>query len=100
MSFQAYLDNIEQKTGKTPREFIEMAAALGYHRPETKATEILAWLKAEFDLGRGHGMAIVHILKHGETISDTHVGTQTAHSDPTNKLDLEGKRSKLSVRQS
>jgi hypothetical protein len=25
MSFQAYLDNIEEKTGKTPNEFIAMA---------------------------------------------------------------------------
>lgn len=25
MSFQAYLDNIEAKTGKTPNEFIAMA---------------------------------------------------------------------------
>ena len=26
MSFQAYLDNIEDKTGLTPRQFIELAA--------------------------------------------------------------------------
>jgi hypothetical protein len=25
VSFQAYLDNIEDKTGKTPREFIALA---------------------------------------------------------------------------
>jgi hypothetical protein len=25
MPFQAYLDNIEEKTGKTPKEFIEEA---------------------------------------------------------------------------
>jgi hypothetical protein len=27
MSFQAYLDNIETKTGKTPEEFIALARA-------------------------------------------------------------------------
>ncbi|MFG1890696.1 DUF4287 domain-containing protein [Micromonospora sp. NPDC049051] len=25
MSFQAYLDNVEAKTGKTPQQFIDMA---------------------------------------------------------------------------
>ena len=30
MSFQAYLDNIEEKTGKTPREFMALATELGY----------------------------------------------------------------------
>lgn len=29
MSFQAYLDNIEEKTGKTPNEFIAMAKEKG-----------------------------------------------------------------------
>lgn len=37
MSFQAYLDNIEEKTGKTPNEFIAMAKAKGYDSPDTKA---------------------------------------------------------------
>lgn len=30
MSFQAYLDNIEQKTGLTPRRFIELAQERGF----------------------------------------------------------------------
>ena len=30
MSFQAYLDNIEQKTGKTPNEFIALAQEKGF----------------------------------------------------------------------
>ncbi len=36
MSFQAYLDNIEEKTGKTPSEFVALAAEKGFG-PETKA---------------------------------------------------------------
>jgi len=40
MSFQAYLDNIEEKTGITPRGFIELAAAKGFG-PGTKATPIV-----------------------------------------------------------
>lgn len=93
MSFQAYLDNIETKTGKTPNEFITMAKAKGFDSPETKAGEIVAWLKQDFDLGHGHAMAIVHIIKHGAEISDTHVGSDSAHRDESNKLRLDGKDS-------
>lgn len=92
MSFQAYLDNIELKTGKKPREFIEIARSLGLTDPQTKAGDILAWLKADFDLGRGHGMAIVHIIKHGEEISEKHVGSTGTHKDPSSKLNLEGRK--------
>lgn len=57
MSFQAYLDNIEEKTGKTPRQFIALAKERGYDDPGTKARVIVDWLKADFDLGRGGGAA-------------------------------------------
>lgn len=90
MSFQAYLDNIEAKTGKTPREFIEMAKLKGFDKPGTKAGEILSWLKDDYELGRGHGMAIVHIIKNGDTISDKHVGSKGTHQDESNKLNLDG----------
>ena len=63
MSFQAYLDNIEEKTGKTPNEFIAMAKAKGFDDPMTKAGEIVDWLKADYGLGRGHAMAIVLTLQ-------------------------------------
>jgi hypothetical protein len=76
MSFQAYLDNIEEKTGKTPNEFIAMAKAKGFDDPGTKAGEIVDWLKADYGLGRGHAMAIVYIIKNGAEISDKHVGSE------------------------
>jgi hypothetical protein len=41
MSFQAYLDNIEEKTGKTPNEFIAMAKAKGFDDPKTKPARSL-----------------------------------------------------------
>lgn len=91
MSFQAYLDNIEAKTGKTPNDFIAMAKEKGYDDPATKAGTIVQWLKDDFDLGRGHAMAIVHVIKHGAKISDKHVGSETAHGDPSNTLKLDGK---------
>ncbi len=66
MSFQAYLDNIEAKTGKTPADFRAMAEAKGFADGSgllVKATPVVAWLKADFDLGHGHAMAIVALLK-------------------------------------
>lgn len=91
MSFQAYLDNIEAKTGKTPNDFIALAKAKGFDDPSTKAGVIVDWLKQDFDLGRGHAMALVHVIKNGAQISDKHVGTGTTHSDPSNMLKLDGK---------
>lgn len=91
MSFQAYLDNIETKTGKTPNDFIALARERGYDSPNTKASTIVAWLKEDHDLGRGHAMALVHVIKHGAGISDKHVGTDGTHSDPSNTLRLDGK---------
>ena len=68
MSFQAYLDNIKAKTGKTPDDFKKLAAEKGFMidgklNPTTKATEITNWLKEEFDLGHGHAMAIFASFK-------------------------------------
>ncbi len=92
MSFQAYLDNIEAKTGKTPRQLVEEAKQKGFDAHDTKAGDILAWLKDDYDLGRGHGMAIVYIIKNGDTIGDKHVNSGGIHSDPSNKLNLDGKQ--------
>lgn len=89
MSFQAYLDNIEMKTGKTPNDFIALARGKGFGS-ETKAGEIVAWLKDEYELGHGHAMALVHVIKNGATISDKHVGSGTTHTDDSNMLRLDG----------
>lgn len=90
MSFQAYLDNIEQKTGKTPNGFIALAKAKGFDNPSVKAGEIVAWLKKDFELGHGHAMALVHVIKNGAKIGSKHVGTGTAHSDDSDTLRLDG----------
>ncbi len=91
MSFQAYLDNIEEKTGKTPAEFVAMAREKGLDAPDTKAAVIVAWLKEDYDLGRGHAMALVHVIKNGPTISTKHVGSTGAHRDSSDTLHLTGK---------
>jgi hypothetical protein len=68
MSFQAYIDNIKAKTGKTPDDFKKMATEKkfiidGNLNTKTKATEITNWLKEEFKLGHGHAMAIYAAFK-------------------------------------
>lgn len=92
MSFQAYLDNIEDKTGKTPNEFIFIAKQKGYDDPATKAGTIVNWLKEDFSLGRGHAMAIVYVIKKGSKIGDKHVGSSGVHRDESGILKLDGKK--------
>ena len=92
MSFQAYLDNIEEKTGKTPNDFIAMAKEKGFDSPKTKAGDIIAQLKEDYGLGRGHAMAIVQIIKNGAEIGDKHVGSDGVHRDESNVLRLDGKK--------
>ena len=90
MSFQAYLDTIEKKTGLTPRQLVDIAHEKGLDARGVKAGEILAWLKDDYDLGRGHGMALVHVIQKGPTISTKHVGTGGVHRDESETLWLDG----------
>ena len=91
MSFQAYLDNIEEKTGLVPRQLVDLAKERGYDDPSVKAGVIVDWLKDDYDLGRGHAMALVHVIKKGTTISTKHVGTDGVHRDESTELWLDGK---------
>jgi hypothetical protein len=50
MTFQAYLDNVMAKIGKTPDDFRQLAAQNGLSQYQ----EIMAWLKSVFGLGYGH----------------------------------------------
>ncbi|QHS55821.1 DUF4287 domain-containing protein [Mucilaginibacter sp. 14171R-50] len=66
MSFQAYLNTIKQKTGKGPADFRAMAEEKGFTKNgelAAKAGDITNWLKADFELGHGHAMAIFALLK-------------------------------------
>ena len=60
MSFQAYLDNIQAKTGLSGDDFQKLAQEKGLIG--AKAGQIVAWLKADHGLGHGHAMAIVAYL--------------------------------------
>ncbi|MBI3341593.1 DUF4287 domain-containing protein [Candidatus Curtissbacteria bacterium] len=63
MTFQAYIDNVKLKTGKTPDDFLALAQKKGLLAPGTRATQFFNWLKEDFGLGLGHARAIYHLLK-------------------------------------
>lgn len=68
MSFQAYIDNIQAKTGRNPEQFRRWGLENGFSdgtrlAADVKVGTIVAALKAEFGLGHGHAMAIVALLK-------------------------------------
>ncbi len=68
MSFQSYLNNIQEKTGQSPEDFKKLADQRGLMengllKKTVKAGEIVGWLKKEYDLGHGHSMAIYALLK-------------------------------------
>ncbi|WP_118950888.1 DUF4287 domain-containing protein [Taibaiella helva] len=68
MSFQAYLDNIRAKTGKSPSDFKQLAEQKGFLKAgklaaDVKAGEIVQWLKDDYALGHGHAMALFALFK-------------------------------------
>lgn len=68
MSFQAYLDNIQSKTGQSPDDLQAQAIDKGLAdntglAPGVKAGAVIDWLKVDFGLGHGHAMAIVAWIK-------------------------------------
>ncbi|QEO09197.1 DUF4287 domain-containing protein [Protaetiibacter larvae] len=91
MSFQAYLDAVEAKTGLTPRQLVDLAKERGFDAPGVKAGVIVQWLADDYGLGRGHAMAMVHVIQKGPEISAKHVGTGGSHSDASTTLWLDGK---------
>ncbi|MGG5889661.1 DUF4287 domain-containing protein [Falsiroseomonas sp. HC035] len=67
MSFQAHLDSIHARTGKRPEDFRRLAASKGFLeggalKPGVKATHVTAWLKAEYNLGRGQATTVLALL--------------------------------------
>src|SRR5258706_2812290 len=62
MTFQAYLDTVKAKTGKTPEDFKKLATAKGL----TTHAQLMAWLKSEFALGHGHANAVTHVILQGD----------------------------------
>ncbi len=68
MSFTTYLKNIEEKTGKSPADFVKLATERnfivdGSLKSGIKAGEIIQWLKEGHELGHGHAMAMYAYFK-------------------------------------
>ncbi len=68
MSFQAYLDAVEARTGHSLEALSQLAEARGFVKdgrlnPETRAMQVVDWLKADYGLGHGHAMSVVAYLK-------------------------------------
>ena len=75
MTFQAYLDTIKDKTGKTPEDFRALARKKGL----VKRGEIVAWLKTDFALGHGHANAMAHVLVSADAPKVSPDGQIAAH---------------------
>ncbi len=84
MSFQAYLDKVEELTGKAPKEFVAEARK----KKLTKHAEIIAWLKQDYGLGLGHARAIAYVILNGPEF--TVKQTSGPHRDASGTLNLEG----------
>ncbi len=89
MSFQAYLDAVEKQTGKTPQQIVDDASAAGIGA-DTKAGDVVAWLKETYGIGHGHANAMSHVIRNGPEIGDKHVGTTGTHRDESSTLRLDG----------
>jgi hypothetical protein len=71
INLPAYYKTIEKKTGKTPGDFKHLAAEKGFVvngelKPGVKPREVMHWLKSDFNLGRGYGLALYHSFKKEE----------------------------------
>ncbi|MCB1517130.1 MAG: DUF4287 domain-containing protein [Hyphomicrobiaceae bacterium] len=86
MTFQAYLDTIEKKTGLAAEQFIALARDKGFLDISAKAGDIVAWLKADYGLGHGHAMALVNLFKHAS-------GNATGRNEKIERL-FSGKKEK------
>jgi len=58
MSFQAYIDNITKKTGKTPEQIRDEAVSQSVLAEDMKATVFTDWLMKAYQLGHGYAMAM------------------------------------------
>ncbi|TCS12125.1 DUF4287 domain-containing protein [Caulobacter sp. BK020] len=67
MSFQAYLDTIQARTGLDAQALAAAADAAGLSeggqlKPGIKAGQVVDWGKGALGLGHGHAMAIYALL--------------------------------------
>jgi hypothetical protein len=66
MSFKAYMQNIEVKTGKSRDDFWELAIKMGFIKDgKIVAThaQLLKWLKSDIGLGHVHANFMITYLR-------------------------------------
>lgn len=94
--FQSYLDNIKAKTGLSADDFVKLAKKKGL----TKASEVVAWLKADYGLGYGHSGAIWQLIGHAgevkasesDKIAKLFAGSKSAMRPPYDALEAKVKK--------
>jgi hypothetical protein len=86
MTFQAYLDSIQAKTGNTPADFKRLARQKNLDNYRA----LMTWLQNDYELGRGHANAMAHVIleTHDESLTteqqvDKHfLGAKSAWREP------------------
>ena len=67
MTFKAYMDNIQAKTGKTQEDFWKLAIKKGFLKRSKIIAKhgdpFLAWLKSEIRIGYAHANFIILYLR-------------------------------------
>ena len=66
MTYKAYMQNIEAKTGKTPEDLWKIANKMGFIKEgEIVAThaQLLGWLKSDIGLGYVHANMVIVYLR-------------------------------------
>ena len=66
MTFKAYMDNIQAKSGKTPDAFWKLANKKGFvkrGKVVAKHADMLKWLKSDIGLGHVHANFMILYLR-------------------------------------
>ena len=66
MTFKAYMQNIEAKTGKSPEDFWELAnkkKLIQQDKITATHAQLLQWLKSEIGLGHVHANMVILYLR-------------------------------------
>ncbi|WP_328473198.1 DUF4287 domain-containing protein [Actinoplanes sp. NBC_00393] len=92
-SAQSYLTTIETRTGLTPRQLLARIDDGGLGGPDTKAAEIVSWLKTEYGLGHGHAMTMAQVSRHRESVDLKNADTTAPPPGSIGRLWLDGKDS-------
>ena len=66
MSFKAYMENVEVKTGKSREDLCRIANELGFIKDGkivAKHSDLLKWLKSDIGLGHVHANFVIAYLR-------------------------------------